>query len=185
MIKDYNPTNVKETELVDQHGNKGYNIFFEGEDKPVFMMAKNAPLVGNVEYGEIVDTPKKSGQGTYRKFARKQRDEAFAAPVGPRITTKESSDPLSISAWERHSSIERQSALKSAAGSGLIDTTEILKRADSFLDWLRGNAYLAPSQEGDIAHKQGSLEAPTDPPTQQVPEEPDTEEEIDLDDILF
>lgn len=138
MIKDYNPTGVKQTDFTDPHGNVGYNVFFENEDKPCFMMAKRAPEVGTPEYGEIVDTPKKSGDGTYRKFVRKQREETSSEPS---VTPTENTNMVfSNRDSSRDEAITRQSALKSAvAAVGKPEPDQILSLADDFLKWLRND----------------------------------------------
>lgn len=130
-MKDYNPTTVKVVGEPDQHGNLAYSVFFEGQDKPVFMKAKNAPEVGKVEFGIITDEPKKSGEGTYRKFTRKQREEA---PVANTSTDQ------TISFSSRDDSITRQSALKSAVATGETDTAKLLDLADDFVTWLKNEA---------------------------------------------
>lgn len=161
MIKDYNPTGVKETDLVDPHGNKGYNVFFENEDKPVFMMAKRAPEVGNVEYGEIVDTPKKSGEGTYRKFVRKQREEA---PEQPKPA--EGGVPATPSYGSRDDSMYRCNALNNATAlfaAGKIEDPIIM--ADDFMAWLRNEPKI--SEEVPLPEHQGE------------------EDEINIDEIDF
>lgn len=163
-MKDYNPTSVKEVGEPDQHGNKAYSVFFEGEDKPVFMKAKNAPAVGNVEYGVIEDAPKKSGEGTYRKFSRKQREEGTAQPV--RLLTPQ--QPFS----NRDESIYRQSALKSAVAVGEKDPEKILNLADDFLTWLKNDAPTGGAVE----------EVPLPEPQGEVM---DTEGEINIEDIPF
>lgn len=162
MIKDYNPTGVKETDFEDPHGNKGYNVFFEGEDKPVFMMAKRAPEVGNIEYGEIVDTPKRSGEGTYRKFVRKQKEEGTVAVASEQKLAPSHSD-------DRQDSIVRQSALKSAvAAVGKPEPDQILSLADDFLNWLRNDDTPAKVEE-DVP----------------LPEPQGEDDDIDLDSIPF
>lgn len=164
MIKDYNPTGVKEVDFEDSHGNKGYNVFFENEDKPVFMMAKRAPEVGNVEYGEIIDTPKKSGEGTYRKFVRKQREEHTEAP-------KEASSNTGVvvkaTFVDRDEAITRQSALKSAVATGEKDLDKIITMADDFLVWLKNE--VPTKDEAPLPEPQGE----------------DIESEINLDEIPF
>ncbi len=160
MIKDYNPTSVKELEFEDPHGNKGYNVFFEGEDKPVFMMAKRAPEVGSVEYGQIIDTPKKSGEGTYRKFKREQREEGTT----PAVVSETVTQPVS----NRDDSITRQSALKSAVATGEKDMEKLLKTADDFLVWLKNEPTVVNDVE-PLPEPQGEVDV----------------DEVNLDDIPF
>lgn len=177
MIKDYNPTSVKETELEDQHGNKGYNVFFEGETKPVFMMAKNAPTVGQIEYGQIVDTPKKSGDGTYRKFTRKQREEGSVPtqssnPVAP--ATQGSN--FDTSYGSNHDSMYRCNALNNAVATGEKDLDKLTQLANSFYAWLAGDAHKHPMVE-----QTATPEVKDDAP---LPEY-QGDDDIDLDDIPF
>lgn len=176
MIKDYNPTSVKELEFEDPHGNKGYNVFFENEDKPVFMMAKRAPEVGSVEYGQIIDTPKKSGEGTYRKFKREQREEGTVQSVEP----LEVSDPKAYKAVmsNRDDSITRQSALKSAVATGEKDLDKIIGMADDFLVWLKNE----PEQKEVPEIDDKISDEPLPEPQGEVTEDVD---EIDLNDIPF
>lgn len=162
-MRDYNPTKVQETDVKDDYGNRGYNVFFEGEDKPVFMKAKNAPEVGKSEYGVITDEAKKSGNGTYRKFTRKQREEkAESQPASTGAVA------TSVKFENRDDAITRQSALKSAVAVGETDPEKILKLADDFLVWLKNDV---------------SEEAPLPEPQGEVTEL--DESEIDLDDIPF
>lgn len=74
MPKEYVPKDVKVLDFQDQNGNQAYNVQFS-DGSYGFMLAKKAPQVGVPEYGDIEDTPKKSGDGTYKKFVRKQRDQ--------------------------------------------------------------------------------------------------------------
>lgn len=173
MIKDYNPTGVIETDFEDPHGNKGYNVFFENEDKPVFMMAKRAPEVGNVEYGEIVDTPKRSGEGTYRKFVRKQREEAPATSPSQSASTSTVTEPAKSTYVDRDEAITRQSALKSAVATGEKDLDKIIGMADDFLVWLKNEAPVTEVKE----------EVPLPEPQGEVITI--NESEVSLDDIPF
>ena len=168
MIKDYNPTGVKQTDFTDPHGNVGYNVFFEGEDKPVFMMAKRAPEVGTPEYGEIVDTPKKSGDGTYRKFVRKQREEAAPSQTTPDI-------PKPVASWDRDEAITRQSALKSAVATGEKDPKKIFDLAEEFYLWLGGSGIDVPDDKEEVPLPEPQGEKITI----------DADEEIDLSDVPF
>lgn len=167
MAKDYNPTGVKEVGEPDIHGNKAYSVFFEGEDKPVFMKAKNAPSVGNIEYGQIIDAPKKSGDGTYRKFERKPREEGNTSSDVPVLPVdKEMMNTLNR--IDRDDAITRQSALKSAvAAVGKPEPDQIISLADDFLTWLRNDSSPAEVVE-DVP----------------LPE-PQGEDDINLDDIPF
>lgn len=167
MIKDYNPTSVKELEFEDPHGNKGYNVFFENEDKPVFMMAKRAPEVGSVEYGQIIDTPKKSGEGTYRKFKREQREEGQPTPV--EVSDSTTLQPIVPNYSSRDESITRQSALKSAVATGEKDLDKIIGMADDFLVWLKNEP---ETKEEPLPEPQGEVTTID-------------ESEINLDDIPF
>lgn len=162
-MKDYNPTTVKEVGEPDQHGNKAYSVFFEGQDKPVFMKAKNAPEVGKVEFGIIEDVPKKSGDGTYRKFTRKQREE--------QIQTATTSTNSNVTFTNRDDSITRQSALKSAVATGETDTEKLLDLADDFVTWLKNEA-----STGGVVEEV--------PPPKDDDKQMD-DDEINLDDIPF
>lgn len=178
MIKDYNPTSVKELDFEDPHGNKGYNVFFENEDKPVFMMAKRAPEVGNVEYGQIVDTPKKSGEGTYRKFKREQREEGQPTPV--EVSEPKTGETIVRATFvDRDEAITRQSALKSAVATGEKDLDKIIGMADDFLVWLKNE----PEQK-EVPEIDDKI---SDEPLPEPQGEVVTidESEINLDDIPF
>lgn len=173
MIKDYNPTSVKELDFEDPHGNKGYNVFFENDDKPVFMMAKRAPEVGNVEYGQIIDTPKKSGEGTYRKFVRKQKEDVQQETTVASTAVQSTN----VKFVDRDDAITRQSALKSAvAAVGKPEPDQILSLADDFLAWLRNDS--SPAQV---------VEDKEDVPLPEPQGEVITinESEVSLDDIPF
>lgn len=159
-MKDYIVTSAKEVGEPDQYGNKAFSVFFENETKPVFMKTKagNEPTPGKTEYGVIEDAPKKSGEGTYRKFTRKQREEANVAQVANTGTAT-----FTVHS-DREASIQKQSALKSAVATGETDVEKILKLADDFYEWLGGTGITVPEEP--------------------LPE-PQGEEEIDLDDIPF
>lgn len=114
-MQEYKVTSVNPTGNVDAYGNQGYSIFLEGDTKPVFIKAKNAPVVGGVEFGTITDEQKRSGQGTYRKFTRKQRPDeqtsfkSSGAPGAPGASEKQfKADP------DSRESIEWQTSLKAA-----------------------------------------------------------------------
>ena len=74
MIKEYVPKAVKPLGEPDSYGVVGYSVTFSSGEN-VLLRAKNAPEVGKTEYGQIVDAPKKNGDGTYKKFERKQREQ--------------------------------------------------------------------------------------------------------------
>lgn len=179
MIKDYNPTGVKETDVTDSYGNKGYNVFFEGEDKPVFLKAKNAPEVGKVEYGEITDEAKKSGNGTYRKFTRKTKDEGAHTQESVTANGKEYPVPSGQSTYQPKDSEGM------AWGNALTNATtlvgqggtpeEVIKVAEMFF-----NHRLGLQQTPEIDDK--ISDEPLPEPQGEVTEDVD---EIDLNDIPF
>lgn len=172
MIKDYNPTGVKEVGEPDEYGNKAYSVFLEGESKPVFMKAKNPPVVGEIEHGQIIDAPKKSGDGTYRKFERKQREEGTPELGKTYAVNAEGVKEVNWSADPKQDSIVRQSALKSAvAAVGKPEPDQILSLADDFLNWLRNDD--SPAEE----------EVPLPEPQGEVTTI--NESEVSLDDIPF
>lgn len=78
MIKQYKVDKVFPIDggKTDDYGNVAANVIFTGE-KSVFYRTKNLPQIGDVLTGEIEDVPKKSGEGTYRKFVKKKPEETF------------------------------------------------------------------------------------------------------------
>lgn len=104
MIKEYVPKAVKALGEPDGYGVVGYSVSFStGEN--ALLRAKNAPEVGKTERGEIVDAPKKNGEGTYKKFVREQKPQQS---FGVNRSTTFQADPGKIS------SIEWQKAIAEA-----------------------------------------------------------------------
>jgi len=160
-MKDYKVTTVKEVGEPDQYGNKAFSVFFEGEAKPVFMKTKNGnePTPAKLEYGVIEDAPKANGQGTYRKFTRKQKEEA---------TQEASAQGASSTPYQNTTKDElilKQVALKCAVQVEK-DAQKVLEIAQDFNTWLQGTSV-------------EEVPPPTDEDNQTDPDE------INIDDIEF
>lgn len=182
-MKDYNVTSAKEVGEPDQYGNKAFSVFFEGQEKPVFMKTKvgNEPTPGKIEFGVIEDAPKKSGQGTYRKFTRKQREEG-----GVQNEPTQSSNPATPATQgsnynPNHDSMYRCNALNNAVATGEKDLDKLTQLADDFYAWLGGDAHKHPLVASAILSK--ATEVPPPEPQGEAGMDPDGE--IDLDDIPF
>jgi len=179
-MKDYLVTSAKEVGEPDQYGNKAFSVFFENETKPVFMKTKagNEPTPDKPEYGIITDEPKKSGDGTYRKFTRKQKEEgvtttqtvnvdnkSYPVPQGKEITV---SDGM---AWGN--ALTNATSLVGQGG----DPSEVLKVAEMFFNHRFGLQ--------DKVEEKVEEEVPVPEPKGEVGLDIDPDGEIDLDDIPF
>lgn len=111
MAADYRVKTVKEAGgEPDQYGVVGYWVTFEGHENSALMRAKNAPVVGGMEYGTVSLEKSKSTGKEYYKFKREQREDS--APSRPTSTV--SSSPKKE--WVDHSDdIRAQFAIKTAA----------------------------------------------------------------------
>lgn len=157
-----------------------YNVKFAEEAETAFMLAKKAPVVGEVEHGNITDEPtKKDPSKTYRRF-RRQQQEGFSKP-------SVQNTPKQVD----HDSMYRCNALNNAAtyvahaGTGASDPTNdervdvILQNADRFYAWLKNE------NKGYEAAKQTAEKLKITEETEEKPDEVMDGEEINLDDIPF
>lgn len=85
---EYTPQEVKVVGEPDYHGNLPYSVKFT-DGSYGFMKAQNAPVVGTPEFGEIQDVQKRSGDGTYKKFVRKQRDNTQTSQTTQQQSTQQ------------------------------------------------------------------------------------------------
>lgn len=133
MPKEYVPKSVKLVGEPDQYGNNGYSVLFSNGEN-AFMKAQKEPVVGKEEWGEIIDAPKKSGQGTYKKFKRMQKEDAPGAPQRPQRPSKPDT------------AINRMSAIKTAAQAvqAGVDYDTLQTYAELILMWIEDGEAVSP-----------------------------------------
>lgn len=120
MAADYRVKTVKEAGgEPDQYGVVGYWVTFEGHENSALMRAKNAPVVGGMEYGNVTKETSKAGK-EYYKFKREQREDG--APSRPTSTV--SSSPKKE--WVDHSDdIKAQWAIGQAVAWCIAHPSEV------------------------------------------------------------
>lgn len=176
MIQEYVPKAVKALGEPDGYGVVGYSVTFSNNENAL-LRAKNAPEVGKTEYGQIVDAPKKNGDGTYKKFERLQRQQqgaTFSGNSGGFNTNKSfTADPGKIS------SIEWQKAI--AEGRQLVR------------DWLETSAesktYTLEEYKKEVVNAAVTLAAAINKKPDHIIEEPKDEpveqdEPVEVDRVL-
>lgn len=173
MPQEYLVKYVKETGMSDDNGNKWYNINVEGDTRGIMMLAKKPPVVGEKEFGVVEEVTKKSGDGTYTRFYRKNRQEALSQPD---FTARMENKPASQHSEYNPDGVAWGNALTNATtlvGQG-GDPNEVINVARILFEGRPGNVEVKTTElpvKGTIGKEEEPL--------------PEPQGEINMDDIDF
>ena len=170
---DYTIKAVKASGQKDPHGNEWFSVLFESGDQASWL-AKTEPRIGDTVYGNITEETKKSGEGTYKRFRKAQKDVTV---TGSTSQTKFTEDP------GKQDSIMRMNALTNAVNMSVgihkaaVDenhsvSVNILAAANDFYEWLKNEKIEDKAKE-------------VFPEAEEVKDEDFMDGEISLDDIPF
>lgn len=143
MAADYRVKTVKEAGgEPDQYGVVGYWVTFEGHENSALMRAKNAPVVGGMEYGNVTKETSKAGK-EYYKFKREQREDG--APSRPSSTVSNTpkkewvdhSDDIKAQ-WAIGQAVQLAVAHDPAKAWGMDDIEPLAKEFYSMVDRVKG-----------------------------------------------
>jgi len=173
MNKDYTVEMVNTLGQPDENGNTAYSVKFADEGAYVFMLAKKAPISGEVEYGNIFDATSKANK-PYKRFKRVAKEEAYSPSPNKKVID--------------NTSMYKCNAMNNATAlviAGTVDYLEITDTATIILNWFNAEEVAAkeladtppPALSGPV------LEDTTD--YSEDSQENFMDGEIDLSDIPF
>jgi hypothetical protein len=111
-----------------------YSVKFEGDAETFLWQTKSAPVEGEKYYGHI----EQSKSGKSLRFKKDKVEEAKTAQGGSGQSTDES---IARAVALRHAAV-----IAAALGDNMPNVEEVLKLADTFLYWLKGET---PEPKGD------------------------------------
>lgn len=162
---DYTIKAVKASGQKDPHGNEWFSVLFESGDQASWL-AKTEPRIGDTVYGNITEETKKSGEGTYKRFRKAQKDITV---TGSTSQTKFTEDP------GKQDSIIRQSSMKAAVDlvtGGQEKYEKLFDLAEEIVKWVKNEKIEDKAKE-------------VFPEAEEVKDEDFMDGEISLDDIPF
>lgn len=162
---DYTIKAVKASGQKDPHGNEWFSVLFESGDQASWL-AKTEPRIGDTVYGNITEETKKSGEGTYKRFRKAQKDVTV---TGSTSQTKFTEDP------GKQDSIIRQSSMKAAVDlvtGGQEKYEKLFDLAEEIVKWVKNEKIEDKAKE-------------VFPEAEEVKDEDFMDGEISLDDIPF
>ena len=162
---DYTIKAVKASGQKDPHGNEWFSVLFESGDQASWL-AKTEPRIGDTVYGNITEETKKSGEGTYKRFRKAQKDVTV---IGSTSNTKFTEDP------GKQDSIIRQSSMKAAVDlvvGGQEKYEKLFDLAEEIVKWVKNEKIEDKAKE-------------VFPEAEEVKDEDFMDGEISLDDIPF
>lgn len=149
-----------------------YNVKFAEEAETVFMLAKKAPIEGEIEHGHITNEPtKKDPSKTYRRFKRATKEGGSFTP------SQTSKQPVDHDSMYRCNALNNAVAYATAAKVG--DWNDVLEVADGYYQWLKNE---------NKGYEAAKATAESLKPKEEEPEEDKSVfdgEEINLDDLPF
>ena len=162
---DYTIKAVKASGQKDPHGNEWFSVLFESGDQASWL-AKTEPRIGDTVYGNITEETKKSGEGTYKRFRKAQKDVTV---TGSTSQTKFTEGP------GKQDSIIRQSSMKAAVDlvvGGQEKYEKLFDLAEEIVKWVKNEKIEDKAKE-------------VFPEAEEVKDEDFMDGEISLDDIPF
>ncbi len=133
---DYTIKAVKASGSKDPHGNEWFSVLFESGEQASWL-AKTEPRVGDTVYGNITEETKKSGEGTYKRFRKAQKDVTVTGSTSSNAPYKMSNEEPG-----RQDSIMRMNALNNAVNRGnaainMEKDFDVLQAAEEYYTWLK------------------------------------------------